>query len=73
MKNEEETEDPPSTIDVVGNTELDDGALASNKDDEDAPLYPDVLDHSLLLLVNGISLRKNPCDGSSNLMSKPLA
>lgn len=68
LENEEETGDP-RTIEVVGNTEFN-GALISDDDGDSAlPLYPDVLDHALLL-VKGISLRKNPCEGSSNFMSK---
>ena len=66
LENEDETGDP-RTIDVVGNTE--DASRVSNEDDDaPLPLYPDVLDHSWLLVI-GISLRKNPCDGSSNFTS----
>ena len=66
LENEDETGDP-RTIDVVGNIE--DASRVSNEDkDAPLPLYPDVLDHSWLLVI-GISLRKNPCDGSSNFTS----
>ena len=70
--NDEEIEDP-RTIDVVGKTEFDEARPSIKEDDAPLPLYPEVLDHSLLLLVNGISLKKNPCDGSSNFMSKAVA
>ena len=69
LENEEEEAGDPRTIDVVGNTEFS-GALISDDDEYSALLlYPYVLGHTLLL-VKGISLRKNPCEGSSNLMSK---
>ena len=58
-------------MDVVGRAELK-GDFSLNADEESPfPWYTDVLVQSFLL-VNGISRRKNPWDGSSNFISNPF-
>ena len=66
--NEDEADDP-RTIDVVGNIVFDGTLLPEDGIDSALPLWTDVLGH-ILLLDNGISFRKNPCEGSSNFISK---
>ena len=65
----EDDADDPRTIDVVGNIVFDCPRLPKEGGDSALPSWTDVLGH-ILLLVIGISFRKNPCDGSSNLISK---
>ena len=61
----------PNTMDVVGRAELKDDFSLNTDEESPLPWYADVLVQSFLL-VNGISRRKNPCDGSSNFISNPF-